>query len=146
MGNCISHSLCLATSLFIATIACGCVTSATSLATSEASLDAGLRAFEEKDWATAETNLSAAVVNGHLQPDLTEIALRSLAVARIHLDKLTAAESDLMVLSQNAADMDLYWLACAELALKKGDLEAARDAANQAREFNPGVELPSELK
>jgi len=134
--------------LIIAAAICGCGAGASASATavSEASLDAGLKAFEEKDWATAETNLSAAIANGHLQPDLTESALRSLAVSRIHLDKLTAAESDLMVLSQNAADMDLYWVACAELELKKGDPEAAKHAANQAREYNPDVKLPTELK
>ena len=143
-----SRTVWLTFGLIIAAGICGCGGGASASATSssEASLDAGLKAFQEKDWATAETNLSAAIANGHLQPDLTESALRSLAVSRIHLDKLPAAESDLMVLSQGAADMDLYWVACAELELKKGDQEAAKNAAIQARELNPDVELPSELQ
>ena len=37
-------------------------------------------------------------------------------------------------------------MACAELELKKGDQDAAKNAASQAREINPDVELPPELQ
>lgn len=84
--------------------------------------------------------------HGHLQPDLMENAFRTLAVSRICLDKLPTAESDLAALSPGAADMDLYWVAFAELALKKGDIDAAKDAAIQARLINPDIELRTELQ
>lgn len=139
--------LCLTVALMGTAAISGCGgAAATSISSSESLLDAGLKAFQEKDYAAAETHLAAAIANGHLQPDLGENALRSLAVARIRLDKLTAAESDLMSLSMGAAEMDLYWVACAELELKKGDQEAAKNAAQQAREINPDVELPPELQ
>ncbi len=143
----IFRPLCLIVALSASAVISGCGGgTASSISSSQGSLDAGLKAFQEKDYAAAETHLAAAIANGHLQPDLGENALRSLAVARIRLDKLTAAESDLLSLSMGAADMDLYWVACAELALKKGDQEAAKDAVTQARELNPDVELPPELQ
>lgn len=143
----IFRRLCLIVALSAIAVISGCGgAAATSISSSESSVDAGLEAFQEKDYAAAETHLAAAMSNGHLQPDLSENALRSLAVARIRLDKLTEAENDLTLLSASAADMDLYWVACAELELKKGDQEAARNAANQAIELNPNVELPPELQ
>ena len=143
----IFRPLCVTVALLTTAVIIGCGgAKATSISSSEGLLDAGLKSFQAKDYAAAETHLAAAIANGNLQPDLGENALRSLAVARIRLDKLAAAESDLLSLSMGAADMDLYWVACAELALKKGDQEAAKDAATQARELNPDVELPPELQ
>ena len=143
----IFRTFCMTVALFPTAVISGCGGgTASSISSSQGSLDAGLKAFQEKDYAAAETHLAAAIANGNLQPDLGENALRSLAVARIRLDKLAAAESDLTSLSTGAADMDLYWVACAELALKKGDQEAAKNAATQARELNPDVELPPELQ
>lgn len=139
--------LCLTVALMTTAVICGCGgADATSISSSESLLDAGLKAFQEKDYAAAETHLAGAIANGHLQPDLGENALRSLAVARIRLGKLTEAETDLVSLSKGAAEMDLYWVACAELELKKGNQEAAENAAERAREINPDVELPPELQ
>ena len=143
----IFRPLCMTVALVTTAVINGCSgASATSVSSSESSLDAGLTAFNEKDYAAAETHLAAAIENGHLQPDLSENALRSLAVARIRLDKLTEAESDLLALSMGAADMDLYWVAYAELELKKGNREASEKAVDQARELNPDVKLPLELQ
>lgn len=99
----------LTVALSVTTLISGCGGAAsTSISTSEGSVDAGLKAFQENDYATAETHLAASIKNGHLQPGLMENALRTLAVSRIRLDKLPTAESDLSALSLGAADMDLF--------------------------------------
>ena len=143
----IFRPLCVTVALLTTAVIIGCGgAKATSISSSEGLLDAGLKSFQAKDYAAAETHLAAAIANGHLQPDLAEEALRSLAVARIRLDKLVAAENDLIALARGAADLDLYWVACAELELKKGNQQAAENAAEQARELNPEVELPPALQ
>jgi hypothetical protein len=42
--------------------------------------------------------------------------------------------------------MDQYWLATAELELKKGNTAAAKDAVRQARALNARLQLPKELE
>ena len=109
------------------------------MAQSEASVDAGLKAFEERRWEVAEQQLSKAIENGGLLPDLAEAAMRSLAVSRIHLGQLEEAKADLQQLEQGATEMDHFLLATAELALKQGDTGAARKAIGEARKWNPSV-------
>ena len=41
--------------------------------------------------------------------------------------------------------MDQYWLAVAELELKKGNNTAAKEAVKQARSVNSRLQLPKEL-
>ena len=133
--------------LLILTIAgCGVSGDSGQVALSEASVDAGLKAFDEQRWEEAEQQLSAAIGNGGLQPDLAEATMRSLAVARIHLGKLEEAKSDLQQLQQGATEMDLFWLASAELALKQGDTAGAKKAVAEARRCNPSVKLSAELQ
>lgn len=125
---------------------CGASGGSGQVALSEASVDAGMKAFDERRWEEAEQQLSTAIRNGGLQPDLAETAMRSLAVARIHLGKLEEAKSDLQQLQQGATEMDLFWLASAELALKQGDTAGARKAVAEARRSNPSVKLSAELQ
>ena len=133
--------------LLILTIAgCGVSGGSGQVASSEASVDAGLKAFDERRWEEAEQQLSSAIGNGGLQPDLAESAMRSLAVARIHLGKLEEAKKDLQQLQQGATEMDLFWLASAELALKQGDTAAAKKAIAEARKCNRSVKLSDELQ
>jgi len=120
--------------------------SASSVAETEGSYEAGLQAFQTGDFATAETQLTAAVSAGALQPDLAEAALRLRARTRTALGKIAEAEADLTELKSGAAEMDQYWLACAELELKKGNTAAAKDAVKQARSANSKVTLPKELE
>jgi phage shock protein A len=42
--------------------------------------------------------------------------------------------------------MDLFWVANAELALKKGDSAAAKKALTEARKVNRAVKLSDELQ
>jgi predicted Zn-dependent protease len=124
---------------------CGGGASESAVSFGEGSVATGLEAFRAEDWAKAEEDLSAALAKGALQPDLAESALRSLAVSRIRLGKLDEAENDLRQLMEGAAEMDLCWLAKAELALKKGDPAATRAAVEEARKSNPAIEIPASL-
>lgn len=128
-------------------LGCGAgAASASSVAETEGSYEAGLQAFQTGDFAAAETQLTAAVSSGSLQPDLAEAALRLRARTRTALGKTAEAEADLAELKSGAAEMDQYWLACAELELKKGNTAAAKDAIKQARSVNAKVALPKELE
>ena len=108
--------------------------------------DAGLQAFQNGDFTTAESQLQAAISSGSLQPDLAEAALRLRARSRTALGKTAEAEADLAELKQGAAEMDQYWLAMAELELKKGNSTAAKEAVRQARGVNSRLQLPKELE
>jgi hypothetical protein len=134
--------------LFLISILCGCGsgTDGGQIAFSEAAVENGLKAFEQRDWEKAELELSTAIGNGGLQPDIAETAIRSLAVSRVHLGKLAEAEADLQALEQGAMEMDLFWVANAELALKKGDSAAAKKALTEARKVNRAVKLSDELQ
>lgn len=128
-------------------LGCGAgAASASSVAETEGSYEAGLQAFQTGDFAAAETQLTAAVSSGSLQPDLAEAALRLRARTRTALGKTAEAEADLAELKSGAAEMDQYWLACAELELKKGNTAAAKDAVKQARSANSKVALPKGLE
>ena len=133
--------------LLVLTIAgCGQRGGSGQVALSEASVDAGMKAFDERRWEEAEQQLSTAIGNGGLQPDLAEAAMRSLAVCRIHLGKLEEAKTDLQQLQQGATEMDLFWLASAKLAVKQGDTAAAKKAIAEARRCNRSVKLSDELQ
>lgn len=119
--------------------------SASSIAETEGSYEAGLQAFQNGDFTTAESQLQAAIASGSLQPDLAEAALRLRARSRTALGKTAEAEADLAELKQGAAEMDQYWLAVAELELKKGNNTAAKEAVKQARSVNSRLQLPKEL-
>lgn len=140
------------TRLFAAIVFCilvsGCGLSSDSgkISFSESSVDNGLSAFEARDREKSERDLAAAISRGGLQPDLAEKAIRTLAVARMRQGKLVEAEADLQSLMKEAADVDLCWLAMAELQLNKGDPTAAKNALSEALKINPALQLPDELK
>ncbi len=133
--------------LLIPALLCGCVGSASSssVASSEGSVTKGVEAAEKADWATAETELSAAISAGSLQPDMAEKALLNLARARIELGKLDDAAKDISQLEQGAAEMDQVWLVKCVLALKKGDAAGAKTAFAEAKKLNPAVKAPPGL-
>ena len=135
-----------ATVLGILSSGCGLSSDGRTISTSESNVDTGLIAFEAGDWEKSEQDLSAAINNGGLHPDLVETAIRTLAISRIRQGKLDEAEADLQSLLTEAADPDLCWLAMAELQLKKGDSAAAKNAVAEARKMNPGLKLPVELQ
>ena len=116
------------------------------IAAAEGGFDAGRQAFQNGDFAAAESQLSSAVASGTLQPDLLENALLLLARARIASGKITEAEVDLKQLEGGAMAMDQYWLAMAELLVKKNDSAGARKALQEAKKANPKLELPATLK
>lgn len=116
------------------------------IASAETGFDAGQQAFQNGDFAAAESQLTAAISAGVLQPDLLENALLLLARSRIAQGKLAEAEADLKQLEQGVMALDQYWLANAELSLKKNDAAAARKAVQESRKANPKVELPATLK
>lgn len=115
---------------------CGCGDSGAApeeVTSSESSFDAGEQAFRSGDFATAEAQLSTAVTAGALQADLLETALLLLARSRIAQGKLAEAEADLKQLALGATAMDQYWLANAELLLKKNDSAAQRKELQRRR-------------
>ena len=133
--------------LFLNLAGCGdSGASASSIAATEGSYEAGLAAFQQGDAAAAEAQLTAAITAGSLQPDLAEAALRLRARARTAQGRTAEAEADLQELKAGAAEMDQYWLAVAELELKKGNTAAAKDAVKQARSANSKLQLPKELE
>ena len=119
--------------------------SESTVSQTEASYETGLKAFEAGDFNSAESQLAAAISNGTLQPDLSESAIRTLARARVALGKLPEAEADLKQLQAGAMEMDQFWVAMAELELKKGNNADAKKAIQQARAANPRVVLPKPL-
>ncbi len=119
--------------------------SESTVSQTEAGYETGLKAFEEGDFNSAESTLAAAISNGTLQPDLTESAIRTLARARVALGKLPEAEADLKQLQAGAMEMDQFWVAMAELELKKGNNAEAKKAIQQARTTNPRLVLPKPL-
>jgi len=133
----------------VALALCGCGDSGAApekVTSSESSFDAGEQAFRSGDFATAEAQLSMAVTAGALQADLLETALLLLARSRIAQGKLAEAEADLKQLESGATAMDQYWLATAELLLKKNDSAGAKRAVTEAKKANPKVDLPASLK
>ena len=124
---------------------CGGGASSSSVATSEGSVAKGLEAADKGDWAAAETELSAAIAAGALQPDMAEKALLNLAKARIELGKFDDAAKDIAQLEQGAAEMDQVWLVKCSLALKKGDVTGAKSAFAEAKRLNPDVKTPPGL-
>ncbi len=116
------------------------------IAAAEGGFDAGQQSFRNGDFVAAESQLSAAVASGTLQPDLLENALLLLARSRIASGKIAEAEADLKQLEVGAMAMDQYWLAMAELLVKKNDSAGARKALQEAKKANPKLELPAALK
>lgn len=124
----------------------GCGGSASSnVSSGEGSVTKGLEAIEKADWAAAETELSAAIADGALQPDMSEKAMLSLAKARIELGKLDDAAKDIAQLEQGAAEMDQVWLVKCALAIKQGDSAKAKSAFAEAKKHNPDVTAPAGL-
>ncbi|MEY3175732.1 MAG: hypothetical protein RLZZ436_3646 [Planctomycetota bacterium] len=148
MTNMPSRILLLITCLLLPTLpGCGDSSAAPDrIASAEGGFDAGQQAFQNGDFAAAESHLTAAISAGVLQPDLLENALLLLARSRIAQGKLAEAEADLKQLEQGVTALDQYWLANAELSLKKNDAAAARKAVQESRKANPKVELPATLK
>lgn len=143
-----SHLLPSLTCLLVLSL-CGCGDSGAApekVTSSESSFDAGEQAFRSGDFAAAEAQLSAAVTAGALQADLLETALLLLARSRIAQGKLAEAEADLKQLEAGATAVDQYWLATAELLLKKNDTAGAKKAIAEARKANSKVDLPAPLK
>ena len=124
---------------------CGGGAPSSTVASSEGSVATGLEAADKGEWAAAETELSAAVAAGALQPDMAEKALLTLASARIALGKFDDAAKDIAQLEQGAAEMDQVWLVKCALALKKGDAAGAKTAFSEAKKFNPDVKAPPGL-
>ncbi|MFM7058192.1 MAG: hypothetical protein ACKO2P_14835 [Planctomycetota bacterium] len=129
---------------------CGCgdstAASATQVASAETAFDVGRQAFQTGDFAAAETQLNAAVTAGTLQADLFESALVLLVRSRIAQGKLDDADAGLKQLESTATAIDQYWVAMAELLLKKNDAAGARRAVQEARKANPKAELPGPLR
>ena len=119
--------------------------STSNVASSEGSVTKGLEAAEKADWAAAETELSAAIAGGALQPDMAEKAMLNLAKARIELGKLDEAAKDIAQLEQGAAEMDQVWLVKCALAIKQGDSAGAKTAFAEAKKLNSGVKAPPGL-
>ena len=124
---------------------CGGGASSSTVASSEGSVTKGLEAADKEDWAAAETELSAAIANGALQPDMSEKAMLNLAKARIALGKLDDAAKDIAQLEQGAAEMDQVWLVKCALAIKQGDSAKAKSAFAEAKKLNPDVKAPPGL-
>ncbi|MBL8817373.1 MAG: hypothetical protein JNL58_15205 [Planctomyces sp.] len=129
----------------LAVVISGCGSDSASesqIAGGEGALGRGTAAFEQKDFITAEKELSAAVMAGVLQPDLLEIAQRTRARCLIELDRCDEAELLLAELEQGAAELDQVWLVRAEMSLKLGDRSAAQSAYDQAKKLNNKLKPP----
>ena len=116
-----------------------------SVTSSEGSVTKGVEAVAAKDWATAETELVAAIKAGALQPDQAEIAMLNLSKARIELGKTDEAAIVIQDLERGAAAMDEVLATKAALLLKKGDTAGAKAAFAEARKLNPKVTAPAGL-
>lgn len=115
------------------------------IATKQA-LSIGLEAVEAQDWNTADTQLTTALTGKGLQADERGRALLARAKARVELGHLDEAESDLIELQQAAAgEMNLVYLLKCEWAIKKGYIEEANAAFDEARKINPELPAPSGL-
>lgn len=114
--------------------------------TAESSLDRGLAAFNEGDFAEAEECLSAAIEAGGLQPDLYLQACVERAVALGHLGRVEDGLLQLAYCEEGIEGPDQMELATARIYLAAGDEKTAKSHVNLAREANRRVQLPEELR
>jgi hypothetical protein len=126
-------------------VGCQSTVSPVKLRDSEAAYDAGIAALGNKDWATAESELSEALSGPGLQPDLHELALLARVRARVELGNLEGAAADIAVLEQGAAAMDQVLSLKSQLLLKQGDAAAAKQTFLDAKKLNPKLAAPAGL-
>jgi hypothetical protein len=120
---------------------CGGTTSPDQIQTVEGALDRGLEAIEAADWSTADAELTLAIEEGGLNPDLIEAAYLGRARARIELDDLSAADEDLNTIAENAAAMDQVWLLRGQLAERRGDQAGMTAAYGTAKKLNKNIKI-----
>lgn len=116
------------------------------LSDAEAALQSGLDAIEKQDWATADSELSAALSGAGLQPDLYEQAMLARAKARLNAGNLDGAVADLVILEQGAAAMDQVLSVKGDLALRRNDKTAAIVAYQAAKKLNPKIVIPAQIQ
>lgn len=110
------------------------------------SLEKGFQAVEGGDWETAERELTIALDSQSLSGDRFEEALIGRARARVRSGNSDGAGTDIAMLERGAAAMDVVLALKAEMLVKKGDVQAAKAAAAEARKINSKIELPKEVK
>lgn len=104
--------------------------------------DAGITAIKNREFDTAEKNLTTAITESHLSADLQEDAYLQRARARMELNKLDDAKADIDWLADRATNLDAVWIARGQLLQKKGDQAGASKAYEEARKINPNISIP----
>ena len=106
---------------------------------SQAALDAGVKAFESGHFSDAESQFTAAIDAGQLQPDLYCDAVIHRALARAEIGQSGTALADLEGIAANAPDLDRVHAARARVYLKQGERDRAAAEFQLAIKINPGT-------
>jgi tetratricopeptide (TPR) repeat protein len=123
-------------------ITLGCGSSAERAGSRESaaeSYNTATTAFENKDFAAAAEQFTAAIDARGLNPDQYADAFLKRAVANATLANYDAAHADLDMLERGAPNLDEVYAARAFVLLKQGKRTEAQAAFNKAKQINPQV-------
>lgn len=138
--ECLRDDLLIPAACIVAMIgASGCGSSgmpSNAALTANEAVERGTTALEEKDWATADAELTTALDSKTLSGDQYEEAVLARIKARLENDNLEGAEADLALIEDFAAAMDQVLLLKADLQLKQGDAGAAKKTFAMAKKIN----------
>jgi tetratricopeptide (TPR) repeat protein len=128
---------------------CGCGKtgmSSSDIATAQQSFDAGQAALESSDFESAEKALTQAIVTGGLDPDQIGQAMVGRARARLQLGRLDDAEADLREAEQGATNLGELYAVWGDLMIGRNDLAQSREMYAKARQHDPKVVMPEQLR
>lgn len=106
---------------------------------SQAAFDAGVKAFESGHFSDAETQFTATIDAGQLQPDQYCEAVVYRALARAEIGQFGPAMDDLDAITPHAPDLDRVHAARARVYLKQGERDRAAAEFQLAIQLNPGT-------
>ncbi len=98
--------------------------------------DAGVVAFENRDFAVAEQELTSALEFGGLYGDLVDTARATRAVSVAAQGNFEAAHAFLNEMEQSTLEKDILYAARSYVLYKQGKKKAAKAAWSKARRVN----------
>ena len=103
------------------------------------SFDEGMAAFGNKDFPTAESNLSDALESGGLYGELYDTARATLVAAQAAQSKFSEAQSTLTKLEQTATEKELIFAARSFLLQQQGKNGEAKREFAKAKRINRSI-------
>jgi tetratricopeptide (TPR) repeat protein len=125
---------------------CGRSTVATATQASETEFQLGHQAFERKEYDEAVKQFDSALGRGGMNADMAGEALLMRGRSLTNLGRLDDALRDLDEARKGPVPVDAVLAAKGEIALIQGDLDRARSLFTKARNLNPSIPWPDNLK